>query len=405
VSNLRPHDGRSESDRPFAQRLSPLIAALGVTAVPNLLLRYQGRLGLTSNEVVYLQHVLMHRWGEVWPWVAIGTIVEATGAAERSVRDWKASVITKGFLTIRTRGRAGGGRGADEHDLSKLFAALEALALEEQIQRAADDARQQLPTPTYFSGMANVPQVGVRGSRKLQTERARPHASKAAENRRINAAENRRANLPEPAAINLPVPAREEEVVNQKPLTEATYEEETGLAAARPDRRAAARLEPSQGEIGINVDHDREDGPGYQDDGICLYIEQWGPELSDDDSQRSVERAHHLWWNSKLPRWRFHNAMKAALHATQAKVEAGRVQGSPMAYFFALLRTTASDECRKEGLPPVNETRDEQRERMALGGIPAEHLELAARLDGLKSDDQVAVEAPAPRRRKERVVA
>jgi hypothetical protein len=224
-------------------------------------------------------------------------------------------VITKGFLTIRTRGRAGGGRGAAEHDLSKLFAALEALALEEESQRATDDARQQLPTPTYFSGMANVPQIGVRRSRKLQTERVRRHGGKAAENRRINAAENRRANLPEPAAINLPEPAEEEETFNQKPLTETTYEEETGLAAAaRPDRRAAARLEPTYGKTGANVDDDPDDTSGYQDD--CLYIEQWGPELSDDDAQRSVERAHHLWWNSKLPRWRFHNAMKAARHAT-----------------------------------------------------------------------------------------
>jgi hypothetical protein len=89
----------------------------------------------------------------------------------------------------------------------------------------------------------------------------------------------------------------------------------------------------------------------------------------------------------------------------QARVDAGRVQGSPMAYFFALLRTTASDECRKEGLPPVYETREEQRERMALSGVSEADLELAARLDGLKSDDQVQAEAPAPRRRRERVVA
>ena len=44
---------------------------------------------------------------------------------------------------------------------------------------------------------------------------------------------------------------------------------------------------------------------------------------------------------------------------------------------------------------------------MALGGIPAGHLELAAQLDGLKSDDQVEAKAKAPaaRRRRERAVA
>jgi hypothetical protein len=91
------------TERGFAQRLSPLIAALGVTAVPNLLLRYQGRLGLTSNEVINVQHVLTHRWEEAWPWVAKQVIVEATGAAERSVRDWKASLVTKGYLEVRAR--------------------------------------------------------------------------------------------------------------------------------------------------------------------------------------------------------------------------------------------------------------------------------------------------------------
>ena len=218
VTTSVSHRRASNSDHSFDQRLSPLIVALGVTAVPNLLLRYQGRLGLTSNEVIYLQHVLLHRWQEAWPWVAISTIVESTGAAERSVRDWKASLIAKGLLTIRTRGRPGGGRGADEHDLSTLFAALEALALEEELQRADDGGRQQLPTPMYFRGdMASVPQVSRRPTRTLQTERVRPHVSNAAENRRIEAAENRRATLPESAAINLPVPAREEEASYKKP--------------------------------------------------------------------------------------------------------------------------------------------------------------------------------------------
>ena len=80
-----------------------------------------------------------------------------------------------------------------------------------------------------------------------------------------------------------------------------------------------------------------------------------------------------------------------------------------MAYFFALLRTTVSDRLTPErrSYAELTNAREEQRERMALGGIPAEHLELAAQLDGLKSDDQVEAKAKAPaaRRRRERVVA
>jgi hypothetical protein len=167
---------------------------------------------------VYVQHVLMHRWDDAWPWVAVEEIVEATGAANRSVRDWKASLVAKGFLVTRPRGRAGG-RGADEHDLSKLFAALEAIAVEDEVERATDQARRQLPAPTYYrGGLTGVPQLAGRERRKLETERVKPHASKAAENRRINAAENRRPMRPEPASIKRPEPASEKETVKKNLL-------------------------------------------------------------------------------------------------------------------------------------------------------------------------------------------
>jgi hypothetical protein len=150
--------------------------ALGVTAVPNLLLRYDGRLKLTSNEIIYLQHVLLHRWEEAWSWVPVGTIVEAIGAAERSVRDWKASLVTKGLLNIRAGGRSGGGRGADEHDLPPLFARLEAHALEDELQRAADQVHKRLPSPTYYRDWTSVPGLPVQGVRKLQTRRVQAHS-------------------------------------------------------------------------------------------------------------------------------------------------------------------------------------------------------------------------------------
>jgi DNA-directed RNA polymerase specialized sigma24 family protein len=102
--------------------------------------------------------------------------------------------------------------------------------------------------------------------------------------------------------------------------------------------------------------------------------------------------------------------MKAAHHETRTQLDAGKIRGAPMAYLLAILRTTAADQCRRLGLPPLKETRSEQRKRMALGGIPIEDLELAARLDGLTADDQVkpAHSATAPQRRagrQERVVA
>jgi hypothetical protein len=170
--------------------------------------------------------------------------------------------------------------------------------------------------------------------------------------------------------------------------------DETGLAtAARSPGQDTEALTP-QVAIESKTSNELSDDnalptPGYWDDGISLYVERWSSELGDDDLQRSVERAHHIWWNSKLPRDAFHNAMKAAHHETRAKLEAGKIHGAPMAYLLTVLRTTASEQCVRLGLPRLEETREEQRERMALSGFSLEDLELAARLDGLKSEDQV----------------
>jgi hypothetical protein len=58
-----------------------------------------------------------------------------------------------------------------------------------------------------------------------------------------------------------------------------------------------------------------------------------------------------MWWNSKLERGRFHNAMKAAKHVTLTRMASGQVGGRPMAYFFGVLAGAAADQCVRAGLP------------------------------------------------------
>src|SRR5437899_11479568 len=91
--------------------------------------------------------------------------------------------------------------------------------------------------------------------------------------------------------------------------------------------------------------------PGYVDEGITAYISEWGPEFRDDDPERSLARAHHLWWGSRLPRWAFHNAMKAARHATASRLAKDQIHGSAMAYFFGVLEGAVGAQCLKAGLP------------------------------------------------------
>lgn len=84
--------------------------------------------------------------------------------------------------------------------------------------------------------------------------------------------------------------------------------------------------------------------PGGYDQGIWHYIETFAPEFGDDDPARSLEVAHHLWWNSGLPAWMFHNAIKLAADSTQRMMARGHIRSSPMGYFFGALKAAVHDQ-------------------------------------------------------------
>jgi len=182
--------GSQTNDQGFAERLSPLIAKIGVVAVPALLLKYQGRLGLTDGEVVYVLHVLDHKRDGGWPWVAVGDVAAAMRRDERNVRSRKESLRAKGYLVCRAQRTAHGDRGADEHDLSGLFAELERLGIEERTAKALDQAREDLPAPTYYGDQLSVPRTPVQRlavRRRRATDEPSIDTSTAPSRRTLNA--------------------------------------------------------------------------------------------------------------------------------------------------------------------------------------------------------------------------
>lgn len=58
--------------------------------------------------------------------------------------------------------------------------------------------------------------------------------------------------------------------------------------------------------------------------------------------------AHHLWWNSGLPREAMHNAMKAAYYSTR-NVYRKQTIARPMAHFFTALKTATVDQQVPQG--------------------------------------------------------
>lgn len=234
----------------FAARLSPLIASAGVVAVPALLVRHQARLGLTSAELTYVLHVLLHRWdGATWPWVAVESVAEAAGVHLTVARRWKASLEAKGYLVARRRMLAHIGRGADEHDLSRLFAALERLAEEEQTRKALDQVRGELPTRVYAAdGLTDVPQLSTgdprKNARRLTRRNARDVASDSA---RYPRAEMLGASRAESLGEQEPSPQEPglRDTSGRGHAQETTPSRARALAAARPGQSKTGSENPT----------------------------------------------------------------------------------------------------------------------------------------------------------------
>lgn len=158
----RPEDER----RSVAKRLSPLLARGGWVAVPSLLLEHQGRLGLSTAELTYVLHVLRFRWGEEWPWVRVADVAAAAGVHVEVARRWKRRLMQSPqgspVKYLRCTERVDrSGRGPDLHDLSGLFARLEALVLEREARKAVDRVRGDLPEPTFHRGPSTIPPLST----------------------------------------------------------------------------------------------------------------------------------------------------------------------------------------------------------------------------------------------------
>jgi hypothetical protein len=251
----------------FAQRLSPLIAACGVVAVPALLVRHQARLQLSNAEVIYLLHILSYRWdGTRWPWVAVSAVAAAAGAHPDIVRRWKSSLQAKGYLVCKPRIVPGVGRRADEHDLSRLFAALEALAEEEETHKALDQIRGDLPADQYRRGMADVPQLSTGRPRKNTQARA-------GENTGAGAGKNTGApstKTPDRGPVKTPDETEpgDRKVTTRKRPESPSRETSQRAAASRPEQSDLGSEDSSSTNITAP--------PGYLDEGITSYIVDWG---------------------------------------------------------------------------------------------------------------------------------
>ena len=341
-------DAATATGHSFDERLSPLLARGGVAAVPSVLVRHAGRLDVTTNEVFYLLHVLERKWGREWPFLAVGEVAAAAGVDVAVARRWKASLIRKGLLTTRTRSAPSGGRLADLHDLSGLFARLEALVCEEELTRARGD----LPAPTFHRGLSTIPQLST----------GRPNLCVGGERTKSTGGAGRYGQG-DPGADVRGAPAKSSDETEPdskvpdaepKPRAQITESDSTTnrAAAPRPDRYSQTDDSMMQGNEDVGASEDRGSPPGYCDAGIASLVERHGAEFGDDDVDRTNDTVHHLWWNTRLPRRSVHRALKQAYYATRAKQRDGMIRSRPMAYYLGAVVNALAAACEETGLPP-----------------------------------------------------
>lgn len=102
---------------------------IGYTAVPNILLRSQARLGVSTTEMVVLLNILLHWWEpDDWPYPHPGHIASRMGVSRRTVERALATFNTKG-LVERLPGRSlNGGPYVRPYNLTGLVQTLQEFA-------------------------------------------------------------------------------------------------------------------------------------------------------------------------------------------------------------------------------------------------------------------------------------
>lgn len=94
----------------------------GFTAVPDVLIRSQGQLKLSSTEMVVLLNILLHWWREdEWPYPRVSAIGKRMGTSRRTVERAIRSLQEKGLVVHRKSEVVRNGPAARRFDLSGLI--------------------------------------------------------------------------------------------------------------------------------------------------------------------------------------------------------------------------------------------------------------------------------------------
>jgi ribosomal protein L37E len=114
-------------DNPWRRRFGKVIADYGIAAVPLLLFRLQGALGLSPQETWFIACVLSYKWDERDPYPSLSEISKLSGVPPSTLREYKSSLVKKGLLRIKERHLPDGRSLSHAYDFTPLFRRIEKL--------------------------------------------------------------------------------------------------------------------------------------------------------------------------------------------------------------------------------------------------------------------------------------
>jgi hypothetical protein len=370
-----------ETNRSFVGRYGPVLAAANFNVWPNALLLeandgvpHWRRIGLDRNELFFLLIALSHYFArESWPAVSIERLARWLDLTERRVQQIKNTLIEDRYLVRVQRQDRDGNRRPDGLDFTPLFALLEACLFRYHPDLITRDVAPAWLPPGPTAHPLDPDEFG-----RLRQEQIR---------RRQNGGRHSKTALPDDAsesahplgAISFtqgvqsvsPPPANSIAPVGSSQLHHAGA---TGCAGSDPQQistRGATAPEIANGQQkhraaappGASPSGETEPAIRPQkilplNDRICAIVEHHARTFRDDSPERSIETAHHLWWNSHIPLGTFVDLLDRAALVTKQTISSGRLRrGEPgardaMPYFLRVLKTLC-DEAGGRSVNPV----------------------------------------------------
>lgn len=140
-----------EGTKELTKKWGPEIMAMGFTAVPDILLKRMGKLGLSSTEFVVMIQVVSFWWfADQLPFPSKKKIAVAIGCSEKTVQKTMARLEKLGFINRIERRKEADKNDSNLYDFSPLIEHLKPHAIEEaQIQKTEREAKVERMVPAW----------------------------------------------------------------------------------------------------------------------------------------------------------------------------------------------------------------------------------------------------------------